>query len=161
MLDIILSDGENLVACWAAEMYLLGWKVGGADCLWIKETIAISLAFEMELVTNYFDITHGKHAFKGDMNRQSGFITMELPRLILDFIIPFWLTAKKDPSKCFPKTHKRIMDIEDDDLKEMKLEQLSLAIMAALDEVSKNSELLMEAPLIFCYLPTPSKVSTF
>jgi len=31
-LDITLPDGENLMARWAAEMFLLGGKVGGADC---------------------------------------------------------------------------------------------------------------------------------
>eukprot|EP00956_Cyclotella_meneghiniana_P026751 scaffold58614_cov106-Cyclotella_meneghiniana.AAC.1 len=90
-------------------MYILGGKVGGQDCQWIKDTsrqiaimsksktIEISLTFEMELVTNYFDITHGQHAYTGEFKRRAGFITMELPRLYFDFIIPFWLTAKRDP----------------------------------------------------------------
>jgi hypothetical protein len=123
-LAIILPDGENLLTRWAAEMYLLGGKVGGSDCQWIKETctqivvmaqskaIEISLAFEMELVTNYFDITHGEHAYKGEYKRRAGFITMDLIYLYFDFIIPFWLTAKQDASACFPKTHERIMVLD-------------------------------------------------
>ena len=47
------------------------------------------------------------------------------------------------------------MDLEDEELKEMKLEQLDEAMAAALDKVSKNSELLMEAPLIFLLLTHP------
>jgi hypothetical protein len=113
---IILPDGENLMTRWANEIHIVGGKLGGADCQWIKDTasqiavmskskvIEISLTFEMELVTNYFDITHGAHAYKGEFGQRAGFITMELPRLYFDFIVAFWLTAKRDPSICFPKT---------------------------------------------------------
>lgn len=119
--------------------------------------IEISLTFEMELVTNYFDITHGEHAFKGEFKRRAGFITMELPRLYLDFVVPFWLTAKKDPAACFPKTHAKILLLEDAEMKEMKLEQLQEAIAAGLDKVSKNSELLLGAPLIYLLLSHPTE----
>jgi hypothetical protein len=51
----------------------------------------------MELVTNYFDITHGQHAYTGEFKRRAGFITMELNYLYFDFIVPFWLTAQQDP----------------------------------------------------------------
>ena len=70
-----------------------------------SKAIEISLAFEMELLTQYFDITHGEHAYSGEFKRRAGFITMELPRLYLDFIIPFWLTAKRNPRECFPETY--------------------------------------------------------
>jgi hypothetical protein len=164
---IILPDGENLMTRWANEIHIVGGKLGGADCQWIKDTasqiavmskskvIEISLTFEMELVTNYFDITHGAHAYKGEFGQRAGFITMELPRLYFDFIVAFWLTAKRDPSICFPKTLARITALENEELKVMKLEQLKEAIAGALDKVSKNSELLLEAPLIFLLLTHP------
>jgi hypothetical protein len=47
------------------------------------------------------------------------------------------------------------MALENEDLKKMKLEQLEEAINASLDKVSKNSELLLEAPLIFLLLTHP------
>ena len=148
-------------------MYTTGGKVGGSDAQWVKETateiavmsksksIKISLTFEMELVTNYFDITHSQHAYKGEFKRRAGFITMELVRLFLDFIAPFWLTAKSDPKRCFPLTYARIMEHEDEEFREMKLEQLQEACSDALNKVSKNMELLMNAPLIFLFLTHP------
>ena len=47
------------------------------------------------------------------------------------------------------------MALADEDLKKMKLEQLQAAVQASLDKVSKNSELLLEAPLIFLLLTHP------
>jgi hypothetical protein len=61
-LDISLLDGKNLIARWAAQMFILGGRVGGQDAQWV---IKVCLTFEMELVTNYFDITHGQHAYTG------------------------------------------------------------------------------------------------
>lgn len=166
-LDISLLDGKNLIARWAAQMFILGGRVGGQDAQWMKDTcreiykmamspvIKVCLTFEMELVTNYFDITHGQHAYTGEFKRRAGFITMELPYLYFDFIVPFWLTAKRDPKVCFPKTYAEIMALDDEDHKKMKLEQLQAAVQASLDKVSKNSELLLEAPLIFLLLTHP------
>jgi hypothetical protein len=165
--DIVDEDGLNLIYRWAEVMHVLGGKVGGDDCQWMKDTarqimvmarskvIEISLTFEMELVSQYFDITHCEHAYNGEYNRRAGFITQELHRLYFDFVIPFWLTASKDPAKCFPETHARIMELEDEELKKMKLEQLTEAIEEALDRVSKNSELLLEPPLVFLLLSHP------
>ena len=47
------------------------------------------------------------------------------------------------------------MELEDEELKATKLEQLNESMAAALDKVSKNSELLMEAPLIFLLFTHP------
>ncbi|KAL3793086.1 hypothetical protein ACHAWO_005140, partial [Cyclotella atomus] len=166
-LDIILPDGKNLIARWAAEMFILGGRVRGQDTKWMKDTcrqiytmarspaIKVCLTIEMELVTNYFDITHGHHAYTGEFKRRAGFITMELHYLYFDFIVPFWLTAQRDPKVCFLKTYTEIIALDDEDLKKMKLEQLQAKVQASFDKVSKNSELLLEAPLIFMLLTHP------
>ena len=89
----------------------------------------------MELVTQYFDITHSQQAYKGEFKRRAGFITVELVRIFLDFIIPFWLTAKKSPEICFPQTFARIMEVDDEEFQKMKLEQLKEACSEALNKV--------------------------
>jgi hypothetical protein len=162
-----LPDGKNLIARWAAEMFILGGRVRGQDTKWMKDTcrqiytmarspaIKVCLTIEMELVTNYFDITHGHHAYTGEFKRRAGFITMELHYLYFDFIVPFWLTAQRDPKVCFLKTYTEIIALDDEDLKKMKLEQLQAKVQASFDKVSKNSELLLEAPLIFMLLTHP------
>ena len=43
-----------------------------------NDSIIISLVFEMELVTNFFDITHFAHSRPGEEDRRAGFITMLL-----------------------------------------------------------------------------------
>ena len=115
----------------------------------MNKSIAVSLAFEMELVTQYFDITHGAYAYSGELKQRPGFITLELPKLLLDFCVPFWMTAKRDPAACFPETMQLINELEDEELKTMKLEQIKEACEGALDKVSKNTELLFQAPMAF------------
>ena len=90
-----------------------------------------------------------------ELDQRPGFVTMELHRVFFDFIIPFWLLAKKDPSAIFVETTKLINELDDEDLKRIKTEQLTHAIDDALDKVSKNSELLLEAPLIFLLITHP------
>ena len=167
MMDIILPCGKSLLTRWAWEINTLGGKVGGDDSQWMKEAsndvivmsqspvIKVSLAFEMELVTRYFDITHIHHAFKGEFGQRAGFITLELHRLFIDFILPVWMKARSDPGAIFPKTWELIEALDDAQLKATKKEQLQCAIEVALDKVSKNSELLFEAPLIYLLLTHP------
>mmetsp|Transcript_6727 Transcript_6727/g.11315 ORF Transcript_6727/g.11315 Transcript_6727/m.11315 type:complete len:315 (+) Transcript_6727:1060-2004(+) len=137
------------------------------DCQWMKQTaseiavmsqsaaIKISLAFEAELVSNYFDITHADHARKGEFQSRSGFVTMGLPFLLLNFVVPFWRGAKDKPKEYFPRTGALIDELEDEELKKLKMEQLEAAIECDLEKVSKNTEQFFKAPLIFLLLPHP------
>ena len=59
------------------------------------------------------------------------------------------MTAKRDPAACFPETMQLINELEDEELKTMKLEQIKEACEGALDKVSKNTELLFQAPMAF------------
>ncbi len=167
MMSITMADGHNLLTAWAIEMQLIGGTVTGADCQWMKQTareiavmsqseaIKISLAFEAELVSNYFDITHLDHARKGEFQKRSGFATMALPFLLLNFVVPFWRSAEENPKEYFPQTVALINELEDEDLKKMKTEQLQAAIECGMEKVSKNTEQFFLAPLIFLLLPHP------
>ena len=104
-LSIICEDGKSLITHWARQMHHLGGSVKGASSKWMKQaaeeimlmsmndSISISLTFEMELVTKYFDITHREHAYSGELNRRPGFVTNHLHFLFFDFITPFWMTT--------------------------------------------------------------------
>ena len=168
MMDIMITtDGESLLTHWAKEMHTVGGKLSGDDSKWMKDAsedvvimsqspvIKIALTFEMELVVKYFDVTHSYHGWKGEFDQRPGFVTMELHRVFFDFIIPFWLLAKKDPAAIFTQTMQLINQLGDENLKRIKMEQLTHAIDDALDKVSKNSELLLEAPLIFLLVTHP------
>ncbi len=166
MMSIELDDGINLLTAWAREMQLVGGKIG-PDSQWMKQTageiavmaqspaIKISLAFEAELVGQYFDITNYDHAMKGEFKSRSGFTTFGLPFLLLNFMVPFWTSAAADPAKYFPRTWKLIEKLEDETLKSLKKEQLQVAIEGGLEKMLKNTEEFFKAPLIFLLLPHP------
>ena len=166
MMAIKLANGESLLTAWAKEMEAVGGKATGPDSQWMKQAareiltmslsqvIKISLAFEAELVSNYFDITNADHAKKGESDR-SGFGTMGLPFLLLNFIVPFWRSAKKNPAQYFPRTASLIDELEDESLKRQKTEQLQAAIECGMEKVSKNTEQFFKAPLVFLLLPHP------
>jgi len=163
------NGNTNLITEWARKMQWYGGTLTGADSQWMKEvaeavaimsqskSILISLTFEMELVTQYFDITHGEHATSGEFGRRSGFITMELHFLLFDFIVPFWLSAVENPASRFPQTAELIEALENEDMKAMKKEQLQAAVDCALEKISKNMELMLDAPLIFLLLTHPTE----
>eukprot|EP00986_Skeletonema_menzelii_P016679 scaffold15440_cov101-Skeletonema_menzelii.AAC.1 len=167
MMSIELEDGRNLLTAWAVEMHLVGGKVSGPDSQWMKQTakeiavmaqsatIKISLAFEAELVGEYFDITHFDHGRQGEFKTRSGFTTFGLPFLLLNFMVPFWRSAKENPEKYFPRTWELIEQLEDETLKELKKEQLDVALECAMEKVSKNTEQFFKAPLVFLLLPHP------
>ena len=97
-LDMILYDGHNLITHWAREMHYIGGNVGN-NSLWMKdaaehimtmsmdEEMKIRLQFESELVLRYFKITLTHHAFVGKFGRRATFITLEMPRLVFDFMM--------------------------------------------------------------------------
>ena len=166
MMSIMMMNGTNLLTSWAMEMQLIGGKVTGADCQWMKQTareiavmsqseaIKISLAFEAELVSNYFDITHFDHARKGEFQTRSGFATMGLPFLLLNFVVPFWRSAGENPEEYFPQTVALINELEDEELKKLNMEQLEAAIECGMEKVSKNTEQFfnMVVLVMFCSL---------
>ena len=121
----------------------------------MDEELKINLQFEAELVLRYFDVTLTHHAFVGEFGRRATFITLEMPRLVFDFMIAFWMEAMKDPEKIFKLTVRRIKALSDEDLRNQKMDQLQAAIEAGLEKVTKNTELLLEAPLVFLLLTHP------
>ena len=50
---------------------------------------------------------------------------------------------------------RRIKALSDEDLRTQKMDQLQAAIEAGLEKVTKNTELLLEAPLVFLLLTHP------
>ena len=78
-----------------------------------------------------------------------------MPRLVFDFMIAFWMEAMEDPEKIFKLTVQRIQALSDEDLRNQKMDQLQAAIEAGLEKVTKNTELLLEAPLVFLLLTHP------
>ena len=121
----------------------------------MNESIIISLTFEAELVSMYFDITYAYHAFGGENCERAGFRLMELPYLLINFIIPFWNKADEDPSQCFPKTMEAIDKMTDDDAKRMKKEQMKSATEAVVDRMAKLYERWFKPPLIFLFVTHP------
>ena len=121
----------------------------------MNESIIISLTFEAELVAMYFDITYAYHAFGGENCERAGFRLMELPYLLINFIIPFWNKADEDPSQCFPKTMEAIDKMTDDDAKRMKKEQMKSATEAVVDRMAKLYERWFKPPLIFLFVTHP------
>ena len=92
-----MKDGACFWVRWAQEMVLYLDKsnfkyevLEEIAKMSMNESIIVSLTFEAELVTQYFDITYAYHAFGGENNDRAGFRLMELHYLLIDFIIPFW-----------------------------------------------------------------------
>lgn len=173
MMEIMVKDPAddsreiNLLTAWAMNMNLIGGKVVGDDSDWMKqaanevavmsesESIKISLTFEMELVTRYFDITHNSHGKRGEQDRRAGFTTMGLHSLLFNFSIPFWRSASSNPETAFPKTHGMIEKLDDEEMKRQKMDQLQAAADAGYDKMMKNTELFLLAPLVFLLLTHP------
>jgi hypothetical protein len=120
-----------------------------------SETIKISLTFEKELVTRYFDITHNSYGKRGEQDRRAGFTTMGLHSLLFNFSIPFWRSASLNPKTAFPQTHDMIEKIGDEEMKTQKLDQLQAAADAGYEKMMKNTELFLLAPLVFLLLTHP------
>ncbi|KAL7453283.1 hypothetical protein ACHAWC_004950 [Mediolabrus comicus] len=173
MMDIMVEDPRdesrivNLLTAWAIHMNLIGGKVVGDDSQWMKqaaeevavmsesETIKISLTFEMELVTRFFDITHNSHGKRGEQDRRAGFTTMGLHSLLFNFSIPFWRSASLNPKTAFPQTHGMIEKLGNEEIKRQKLDQLQAAADAGYEKMMKNTELFLLAPLVFLLLTHP------
>ena len=70
-------------------------------------------------------------------------------------MIAFWMEAMNNPEKIFKLTVQRIKALSDEELRNQKMDQLQAAIEAGLEKVTKNTELLLEAPLVFLLLTHP------
>ena len=116
----------------------------------------VCLTFEAEMVTRYWYYTHKFHSFTSEnCPDKPGLDIMGVLNFFIDFIVPFWQGALDDPGSVFPDTVAAINELEDDDERTMKMEQLEAAIEAANDKLAKLYERWLSAPLCFLLLSNP------
>ena len=85
-------------------------------------TILVAVQFEAEF-GDYFSVVMAWHSRKGLLADRAGLRSLE----VHGFIIPYWKKARADPKTAFPKTFARIADLEDEDERKLKREQVVAA----------------------------------
>ena len=155
-------NGQNFWVRWAEEMALHFDKSNFRhDVLreiakhLMNEGVIVSLIFEAELVSKYFNVTYAYHAFGGENCDRAGFRLLELPYLLIDFIVPTWKKAESNPAAVFPDTVEAINQMKDQDKAEKRMEQLRVAIDAAVDRMGTLHEKWFQAPLVFTFITHP------
>ena len=154
--------GENFWVRWAQEMSKYMEKSNFKHEVleqialhMMNDGVIASLTFEAELVSKYFDITYSYHAFGGETCDRAGFRLLELPYLLIDFIIPFWNKAKAKPESAFPDTVAAINGMRDPAKAKKKMEQLKISIDAVVDRMGTLHEKWFQPPLVFTFVTHP------
>ncbi|KAL7541570.1 hypothetical protein ACHAWF_006970, partial [Thalassiosira exigua] len=156
--DLDLPDG-NFWVLWAKEyhQFVDSWKKLALEEIvrfFLMEEIVVGLQFEAELV-DYFEVTSAWHAYPGELTSRPGFRMMEFPKLLREFIAPWWLLAVESPEERFPKTFARIEAMENEELAEMKKDQVIFGIEAGYNEIAKLYSRMFKAPMIFLSILDP------
>lgn len=124
------------------QYYCSDWRYSRLEEL-IKQVMNPSLIFDMFVeaeASNFFFPQYEWHAKNGEFADRPGYRALELTWLYCDDAFPYFQSAKEDWSTKFPETAKFAANIQDAELKKMKVEQLKADIDAAYEECAKMTE---------------------
>lgn len=154
-------DGYNFWVKWAQFIWerSSGWRseaCGMVVLMMLMPEITLGFYFEKDL-GKYFEVTHQWHSEVGELCTRPGFRSLELHHLYFDWIAPYWEGAMNDPeTDRFKGTFDHLQNkIINPSIRARKLEQVQAGIKGAHDELSKMSDNLLSAPLIFMVLSHP------
>ena len=80
---------------------------------------------------------------------------MGVLNFFIDFIVPFWQRALADPRSVFTESVAAINELDTEEEKEKKMDQLKAAIEASNNELAILYEWWLSAPLCFLLLSNP------
>ena len=113
----------------------------------------VCLTFEAEMVTKYWFYTHKFHSFVSkNCPGKLGLDMMGVLIFFIDIIVPFWRSALADSGSIFTETVAAINELDIEEEKEKKTDQLKATIEVANDKLAKLYERWLTTPLCFLLL---------